>query len=192
VRRRVDAGGRLRRIVAVMNWGIRIAAVVGLAMLGQSAALASMDLMVPAPFDGTGLERGVVLIRCRTEVEHLVRQSRGSVLDLGQPHARRDLLLTAAHGLPDTTEAILRSCWAVGAHGRMYRISGPPDRSRAPGLSGSPIVTGADGRTLVVGIHLGWGLQFFDDGRLHPIGIGRPINAEIAAAIAEAAEKARR
>jgi len=74
----------------------------------------------------------------------------------------------------------------------LYRCPGPPDRSRAPGLSGSPIVTGADGRTVVVGIHLGWGLQVFDDGRLHPVSIGRPIDAEISAAITAAAEQARR
>jgi len=74
----------------------------------------------------------------------------------------------------------------------LYSCPGPPDRSRAPGLSGSPIVTGADGRTVVVGIHLGWGLQILDDGRLHPISIGRPISAEISAAIAAAAEEAQR
>lgn len=74
----------------------------------------------------------------------------------------------------------------------LYSCPGPPDRSRAPGLSGSPIVTRADGRTVVVGIHLGWGLQVFDDGRLHPISIGRPIDAEISAAITAAAEQARR
>jgi hypothetical protein len=74
----------------------------------------------------------------------------------------------------------------------LYSCPGPPDSSRAPGLSGSPIVTGAGGRTVVVGIHLGWGLQVLDDGRLHPISIGRPINAEISAAITAAAEEARR
>ncbi len=263
-----------------MSLTIRIATAIGLATLCQWSAFASMDVTAPIPFDGTGLERGVVLIHCHTDIAHVVRQSRGSVLDLGQPHARRDLVLTAAHGLPDTAEAILRSCRALGLHGRPYRISavwrgpsnsgdiandwavllvdgrirgevgrlppgnvsgeywsqlaaaeapvrlvlrqaepadgdchlrrlvapydyaptdlllyscpGPPDRSRAPGLSGSPIVTGANGRTVVVGIHLGWGLQVLDDGRLHPISIGRPISAEISAAIAEAAREALR
>ncbi len=64
--------------------------------------------------------------------------------------------------------------------------------ARAPGLSGSPLLIGVEGRPFVIGVHLGWGLQMFDDGRLHAVSLGRPIDGEIAAAIAAAAEDARR
>ena len=64
--------------------------------------------------------------------------------------------------------------------------------TRAAGLSGSPLLIGVEGRPLVIGIHLGWGLQTFDDARLHAVSLGRPIDGDIAAAIAEAAEAARR
>jgi hypothetical protein len=73
----------------------------------------------------------------------------------------------------------------------LYTCPGNPDRSRAPGLSGSPIVAGVEGRALVVGIHLGWGFQFFEDGRLHAVSLGRPIDTDVAAAIAAAAMAAR-
>lgn len=115
--------GPPRCIVPSVRFTIRIATAVGLAVFGQAVALAAMDLTAPAAFDGTGLERGVILIRCSTDIEHVVRQSRGSVLDIEQPRAKRDVVLTAAHGLPDSAEAIRRSCWAIGAHGRRYRIS---------------------------------------------------------------------
>ena len=260
--------------------GRRIVMVLGLALLGQPRADASMDVMTPAALGGRGVERGVIEIRCSTDVERVFRLSRGSVLDLDIAGAKRDLVLTAAHGLPDAREAIRRTCRVFGNHGRAYRIKdvwrarangadiasdwavllvdgrlrgevgrlrpakvtsdrwsqlaaaeapvrlvlrqaaategdcrlrqsiepyeyaptdlmlyacpGSPNRSRAPGLSGSPVVVGVEGRAMVVAIHLGWGLQRFDDGRLHAVSIGRPINAEIAAAIATAAAEARR
>ena len=63
--------------------------------------------------------------------------------------------------------------------------------TRAAGLSGSPLLIGVEGRPFVVGVHLGWGLQTFGDSRLHAVSLGRPIDGEIAAAIAAAAEAAR-
>ena len=61
-----------------------------------------------------------------------------------------------------------------------------------PGLSGSPILTSMDGRMVVIGIHLGWGLLPIDGGRLRVISMGRPIDAEITSAITAAVAAARR
>jgi hypothetical protein len=258
----------------------RIGTVLGLALLWLSCADAAIDATTPPPFTGRGVERGVVSIRCSVAAGNLVRFSRGSVLDVAALGATRDIVLTAAHGLLDTRDAVRARCRVLGERGRTYRIRdvwrgaaggsdtasdwavllvdgrldgtvgrlrpasfggnawrqleatgaavrlvlreadagagdcrlrqptgsydysprdlvlyscpGSPDRSRAPGLSGSPIVTGVDGRAAVVGIHLGWGLQFFEDGRFHAVSIGRPIDADVAAAIGAAAAATRR
>ena len=61
----------------------------------------------------------------------------------------------------------------------------------APGLSGSPVLAGINGRMLVIGIHLGWALQPVEDGRLRLVSVGYPIDAEIAAAITSASQWAR-
>lgn len=60
-----------------------------------------------------------------------------------------------------------------------------------PGSSGSPILAGLDGRTVVIGIHLAWGLVSIG-GSAHSTSIGRPIDTEIAAAITAAAAESRR
>lgn len=61
----------------------------------------------------------------------------------------------------------------------------------APGLSGSPILLSIDGRPVLIGFHVGWGFKWMEQGRLRAVSIGHPIDARIAAALAEAAARAR-
>ncbi|MEO8465017.1 MAG: hypothetical protein ABI640_06720 [Gammaproteobacteria bacterium] len=257
-----------------MRLSIRVVTIVGLALLGQAQGKASTDVALPWLTGGTGAERGVVQIRCGTNVVNMVRLSRGAMLQLNG-EAKSDLVLAAAHGLPESRDAVLRACRVLGAHGRPYRIANiwrsarsgtdmtddwavvlvrgrlagdvgrlTPARvtgdkwteiengeasvrvllrqaelregdcrlrpsmapyeyrptellvyacsatSRAAGLSGSPLMIGVEGMPFVIGVHLGWGLQMFDDGRLHAVSLGRPIDGAIAAAIADAAKAA--
>ena len=58
-----------------------------------------------------------------------------------------------------------------------------------PGSSGSPLVVGVGGEPLVIGLHVGSTIEF-DGSRLDFGGIGRAVDAEIGAAIAEAAAHA--
>lgn len=259
-----------------MGVRIRVATVVGLALLGQVRAEAGMDVTVPWIVGGTGIERGVAQIRCGTDVPHLVKLSRGAVLNLGG-EAKRDVILASAHGLSETSRGILDSCRVLGAHAFPYRVANvwrspkagegiaddwavllvegrlagdvgrlTPARvsgdewvqlaggaatlrvllrqadphegdcrlrqltmpydylptellvyfcgatTRAAGLSGSPLLIGVEGQPFVIGVHLGWGLQTFDGARLHAVSLGRPIDGDIAAAIAAAAGEARR
>ena len=260
-----------------MGFRIRVATVVGLALLGQLRAQAGMDVTVSWIVGGTGVERGVVQIRCSTETPNLMRLSRGAVLQL-DADTKRDIILATAHGLPESAGAVFGLCRVLGPHGYPYRItkvwrsaraglgmeddwavllvhgrlegdvgrltpakvsadewtdladgaatvrlllrqadpregdcqlrrlSAPYEylptellvyfcgatMAGAPGLSGSPLLIGVEGRPFVVGVHLGWGLRTFDDGRLHAVSLGRPIDGEIAAAISAAAEDAKR
>ncbi len=259
--------------------GASRAAGIVLALLLHPSAYASMEVTTPFPLGGTGATRGVVQLRCSTDVPNVAHLSRGAVLDVGIEGANLDLVLTTAHGLPESEDAVLRECLVLGAQGRPYRIDklwraprggevgvatdwavvrvekrlegdvgrlavgrvtgprlarlatdGAPLRlllrqaelsegdcrfieprppydapatdlivytcrhglGGVPGLSGSPLLIGVGQRPLVFGIHIGWGLQMLDDGRLHVISIGRPIDGDIAAAIAAAAAEARR
>jgi len=258
-----------------MGLRFRVAAIVGLALVGQLRAEAGMDVTVPWLVGGTGVERGVVQILCATDAPNVVRLSRGAVLQIGGD-AKRDVVLAAAHGLPDSSRAVLGACRVLGAHAFPYqiakvwrsakagegvaddwavllvqerlagdvgrltpaRVSGDewmqlaggaaPVRvllrqadphegdchlrqltvpyeylptellvyfcgatTRAAGLSGSPLLIGVEGRPFVIGVHLGWGLQTFDGAALHAVSLGRPIDGDIAAAIAAAATEAR-
>jgi hypothetical protein len=261
-----------------VKFTLRVATFAGLALLGRVPAEASMDVTLPGPMGGRGTERGVVEIRCSTGVANLAHVTRGVVLNLAGD-AKRDVVFTTAHGLPDSREAVLDLCRVFGAHGQAYKTAsvwrssretsgltddwalvlverrldgevgrltpakvtgdelsrladrqatvrlllrqadpregdcrlrnltvpfeyGPTElliyscgisiMAGAPGLSGSPLLIGVEGRSFVIGVHLGWGLQTLDDGRLHAVSLGRPIDGEIAAAIAAAAEEARR
>lgn len=255
--------------------------IVGLAAVSLCCPLpatAGMEVTAAGFISGTGTERGVVQIRCSTNVENRIVLTRGVVLQL-DADAKRDLVLTVGHGLPDRRHEILEACRVLGAHGQPYRIArvwrsadeahslvddwavvlvdgrlagqvgrlpaatitagelsrlaeaegpvrlllrqadpkngdcrlrqpmapydyrptdllmyscGQALLTGAPGLSGSPLLMGVEGRSVVVGVHLGWGLQTLDDGRLHSVNLGRPIDAGIAAAIAAGADEARR
>jgi hypothetical protein len=250
-------------------------AVLALTLLGGTMAHAALEITAAMPLDGVGVARGVVIVRCIEKDQKLMRLSRGAVLDLGSADTKHDVVLTAAHGLIGSDEAVRRRCVVVGAQGRPYEIEtvrrarggedfasdwavllvkhplggdvgrlavarasdavlaelvseeapvrlllrqapvtegdchllevGPPFEGRTadlmmyscriggvPGLSGSPILIAHEGRALVMGIHLGWVLQKLDDGRFHVVSMGRPIDAEIAAAISDAAAEARR
>lgn len=61
----------------------------------------------------------------------------------------------------------------------------------APGLSGSPILASIEGRPVLIGIHVGWGFQWLEGGRLSAVSLGHAVDAQIAAALAEAAVRAR-
>jgi hypothetical protein len=246
-----------------------------LAALSAPAAQAAMEVSSALPLDGVGVARGVVLIRCSTDQPNVSHLSRGAVLDLGSAATDRDVVLTTAHGLPDSRDAAVRDCTISGERGRLYRVervwharsergvssdwavllvkrrlegdvgrlavgqlgsdrlaelardrapirlllrhanpaegdcrlrvAGPAYEASptdlmmyqcrlglsAPGLSGSPLLVGTDGRSLLVGIHLGWSLEILDDGRFHPVSIGRPVDDAIAVAIESAAAAAK-
>jgi hypothetical protein len=244
-----------------------------LVLLTHAGANAALEVTTPVPLDGSGVARGVVLVRCPAQAPNTARLSRGTVLDLGRSPSDADVVLTTAHGLLESDEAVRRDCLVYGAHGRPYgidtvrRASGetggatdwavlvlkerleghvgrlvvaqtsdaalaqlatertpvrlllrqapltdgdcrllplePPyddamlyscrrGLSGVPGLSGSPILVGHEGRALVIGIHLGWTLQKLDDGRRHIVSVGLPIDQRIAAAIAAASTGHRR
>ncbi len=231
-----------------------------------------MEVTSGLALDGVGVARGVVLIRCRTDVPDISHLSRGTVLDLGTATADRDIVLTTAHGLPDSRDDAVRYCTISGERGRLYRVervwhaergpgvssdwavllvkgrlagdvgrlsvarlageqltklardrapirlllrhadptqgdcslrvagpgyeASPTDLmmyqcrlglSGTPGLSGSPLLVRVNGRSLLVGIHVGWSLETLDDGRFHPVSIGRPVDDAISAAIESAA-----
>jgi hypothetical protein len=90
-----------------------------LAALGAAAAR-SAELTELPPATGTGLERGVALLRCVEPGSELFRQSRAAVLDVGAA-ALADVLLTTSHGLPHSTAAVERHC-RVYARGKEYDI----------------------------------------------------------------------
>ncbi len=81
-----------------------------------------MDVTVPWVVGGTGVERGVVQIRCGTDVANVVRLSRGAVLQL-DGDTKRDVILATAHGLPESSRAVLGACRVLGAHAFPYRIA---------------------------------------------------------------------
>jgi len=58
-------------------------------------------------------------------------------------------------------------------------------------LSGSPILARIDGRPLLIGIHVGWGLVGVDGGQVRSFNVGHAIDEEIAVAIAAAVAQAR-
>jgi hypothetical protein len=72
------------------------------------------------PPTGAGIERGVAVLRCSTNVRGVYWESRGAVLDVGvDRHA--DVVLTTRHGLPGAAEAVLSDCRAI-ARGKPYWV----------------------------------------------------------------------
>ena len=80
--------------------------------LGCGAAVAGAAEVTPLPPPvGTGIERGVVAVRCRSPVDGYVSDARAAILDVGTPTA--DVLLTTAHALlPDAAET-RRRCYLI-------------------------------------------------------------------------------
>jgi hypothetical protein len=72
------------------------------------------------PPTGAGIERGVAVLRCSTDVRGVYWESRGAVLDVAAD-SRVDVVLTTGHGLPAGTETVRRDCRAI-ARGRPYSV----------------------------------------------------------------------
>jgi hypothetical protein len=72
------------------------------------------------PPSGAGIERGVAVLRCSTDVRGVYWESRGAVLDVSAGN-RSDVVLTTGHGLPVASEAVLRDCRAI-ARGKPYFV----------------------------------------------------------------------
>ena len=98
-------------------------------LLGGPFAAALTWMALPAhgvqvttlpPPSGAGIERGVAVLRCSTDVRGVYWESRGAVLDVGTGN-RSDVLLTTGHGLPAATDAVLRDCHAI-ARGKHYLV----------------------------------------------------------------------
>jgi hypothetical protein len=89
------------------------------AALGAAGAR-SGELTDLPPASGTGIERGVALLRCTVPESEILRLSRATVIDVGS-EARADVLLTTAHGLPSSAEDIERDC-RVLVRGEEYAI----------------------------------------------------------------------
>jgi hypothetical protein len=93
--------------------------VAALAACGAAAAW-SQELTELPPASGSGVARGVALLRCTDPQSALIRSSHATIVDAG-PAARADVLLTTAHGLPSSREEIERDC-RVLVRGRQYAI----------------------------------------------------------------------
>jgi hypothetical protein len=87
---------RARRRLGVLVIGV----------LGSAPAAAGEVTALPAP-TGSGIERGVAIVRCATPKQQVFWSSRAAILDSA---AAGDVLLTTAHGLPPETQAVLRDC----------------------------------------------------------------------------------
>lgn len=86
------------------------------ALSASAAAVATLE-----PQSGVGFERGVAFLRCKTGPRSW-RTSRGAILDLDLRGADRDVILTTAHGLPASQNAVPHDCRVLGARGESYRI----------------------------------------------------------------------
>src|SRR5687768_11735885 len=87
---------RVRRWFGVLASGV----------LGVAPAYAAEITTLPAP-NGSGIERGVAVVRCATPKEEVFWSSRAAILDVV---TTGDVLLTTAHGLPSEAEAVVRDC----------------------------------------------------------------------------------
>jgi hypothetical protein len=220
---------------------------------------------------GDGLARGIAQVQCRAEYQ-LFWLSRGAILEIVARRPRGDVIVTTAHGLPLTADAIMRDCvvigreseryeiaaaWNAGGHEihvaqdwvvlltkarlggrvgrlrsaypspstlpelvagemrvRLLRPDGSPVRGdcrvlsaaeplaedvglglltyscRArPGLSGSPLLVGAQQQPVMIGIHLGWRMRLGGSGG---VSVGRSLDGEIHEAIDAAILRAQR
>lgn len=72
------------------------------------------------PPSGSGIERGVAVLRCSTDIRGVYWESRGAVLDVARD-SRLDVVLTTGHGLPVKAETVLRDCRAI-ARGKPYSV----------------------------------------------------------------------
>jgi len=232
--------------------------------LGAPAARASEVTTLPAP-SGTGIERGVALLRCKVPGTPTFLLSRGAVLEVGaREHA--DVLLTTAHGLPASTAEVVRDCrvlargkeyaiddvWHAGGNGlgagndwavvlskrirgdlHRWRVGEVGDQSLAqlvahrapvrlvmryadvgaftdcrleprasisprlvahtcmshPGMSGSPLILGVAGEPVLIGLHVGSGLEW-SGFKIDMVSVAQPIDAPVIAAIVAAAARA--
>jgi hypothetical protein len=234
------------------------------AALGAPAARAAEVTTLPAP-SGTGIERGVALLRCRVPGTPTSFLSRGAVLEVGA-HEHADVLLTTAHGLPASAAEVVRDCrvvargkeyaiddvwhaggdalgagndWAVVLSKRIrgdlhrWRVGEIGDQSLAklvadgapvrlvmryadvgthtdcrleprasisprlvahtclsrPGMSGSPLILGVADGPVLIGLHVGSGLEWTGF-KIDMVSVAQPIDAPVIAAIVAAAARA--
>jgi hypothetical protein len=94
---------------------------VAIAALSSLVAQAAQLAALPPP-TGIGIERGVVLVRCRAPTDGVFWFSRATVLDAGAPPDGADVLLTTAHGLPADPADVERDC-IVLVRGKEQAIS---------------------------------------------------------------------
>jgi hypothetical protein len=85
------------------QWHLGVFAV-GLLGIVPGHAAESTDLPPPS---GSGIERGVAIVRCATPEQEVFWSSRAAILDVA---ATLDVLLTTAHGLPLEVEQVLHDC----------------------------------------------------------------------------------
>jgi hypothetical protein len=80
----------------------------------------AVEVTTLPPPTGAGVERGVAVLRCSTDLRGVYWESRGAVLDVGAD-GRADVVLTTGHGLPNATESALRDCRVI-ARGNPYFV----------------------------------------------------------------------
>jgi hypothetical protein len=87
----------------------------------SSMAARAADVTTLPPPSGTGIERGVAVVRCSSPTEGVFWNSVAAVLDAGaSPTA--DVLLTTAHGLPADAATVKQKC-RVLVRGKPQRIT---------------------------------------------------------------------
>jgi hypothetical protein len=106
----------LRRMRAAWLPAASFAAAVTCVALNGSG----VEVTTLPPPSGAGIERGVAVLRCSTDVRGVYWESRGAVLDVGADN-RLDVVLTTGHGLPVAAEAVLHDCRAI-ARGKPYVV----------------------------------------------------------------------
>ncbi len=80
-----------------------------------------------------GIDIGLARIECVSAAGVGRASRRGALIDTGATVTTYEVVLTAAHGLPRETEAVIRTCFLIGYAGRQYPIEAiwhPEQRGR--------------------------------------------------------------
>ena len=108
------------------------AALTAFAAAVAASAAAEPPLEPAPPLPEQSVHRGVAVVQCATDATQGTR-AHGALLDFGSARPEQEVVLTVAHSLPPTPDAVLRDCVVIGDRGRPYPVTHVwlGDRSRA-------------------------------------------------------------